>query len=102
MTIASMTGVDIEEEKITILLEPKIFSKMFNLNPYNTISSGSLLIAVDQEDSSELIDLLRKNNIIAEKIGNFVSEDKGLRVKKMDGKFYPLKYSETDEITKVF
>ena len=102
MTIASMTGVTIEEEKITILQEPKIFSKMFNLNPYNTISSGSLLIAVDQEDSSELIDLLRKNNIIAEKIGNFVSEDKGLRVKKMDGKFYPLKYSETDEITKVF
>jgi len=102
MTISSMTGVIIEEDKISILPEPKIFSEMFNLNPYNTISSGSLLIAVNQEDSHELLDLLRNNKIVAEKIGNFVSKDKGLRVKKKDGKFYPLKYSETDEITKIF
>ncbi len=102
MTIASMTGVQIEEEKITILPEPKILSKLFNLNAYNTISSGSLLIAANPEDSPELIDLLRKNKIIAEKIGKFVSQEKGLRVKKKDGKFYPLKYSETDEITKIF
>jgi hydrogenase maturation factor len=102
MTIASMTGAIIEEEKISILPEPKIFSKIFDLNPYNTISSGSLLIAVSQEDSPELIDLLRNNNIIVEQIGKFVSRNKGLRVKKNDGKYYPLKYSETDEITKVF
>jgi len=102
MTIVSMTGVIIDEEKINILPEPKIFSKIFNVNPYNTISSGSLLIAVNEEDSLALIDLLRKNKIVAEKIGNFVSKDKGLRVKKKDGKLYPLKYSETDEITKIF
>lgn len=102
MTISSMTGVVIEEEKITILPEPKILCNIFNLNPYNTISSGSLLIAVNQEDSPLLIDLLRKNNIVAEKIGNFDSKDKGLRVKKKNGKLYPLKYSETDEITKIF
>ena len=102
MAMASMTGVEIEEEKITILPESIIFSKMFNLNPYNTISSGSLLIAVNQEDSSDLINLLRKNKISAEQIGNFVSKDKELRVKEKDGKFYPLEYSETDEITKVF
>ena len=102
MAMASMTGVEIEEEKITILPESIIFSKMFNLNPYNTISSGSLLIAVNQEDSSDLIDLLRKNKINAEQIGNFVSNNKGLRVKKKDGKIHPLKYSETDEITKIF
>ncbi|MHA2036601.1 MAG: AIR synthase family protein [Promethearchaeota archaeon] len=101
LTIASMTGVIIEEDKISILPEPKIFSKMFDLNPYNTISSGSLLIAVSPEDSAELIDLLRKNKIFAEKIGKFVSKEKGLKVKKKDGEFYPLKYSETDEITKI-
>jgi hydrogenase maturation factor len=92
----------IEEEKISILPESIIFSKMFDLNPFNTISSGSLLIAVNQEDSSDLIALLRKNKILAEKIGKFISKDKGLRVKKKDGKLYPLEYSETDEITKIF
>ncbi len=102
MTISSMTGVVIEEEKINIFPESKIFSEMFNLNPYNTISSGSLLIAVNQENSSDLIELLRTNNIIAEQIGKFVSKEKGLRVKKKDGNTYPLEYSETDEITKIF
>lgn len=102
MTIASNTGVVIEEEKIFILPEPKILSKMFNLNPYNTMSSGSLLIAVNQKDSSDLIDLLRKNDIHAEKIGEIVSKERGLKIREKDGKVRLLKYSETDEITKIF
>ncbi|MFX1308822.1 MAG: AIR synthase family protein [Promethearchaeota archaeon] len=101
MTIASNTGVIIEEEKIFILPEPKILSKIFNLNSYNTISSGSLLIAVNQEDSPDLIEILRKNEIFAEQIGEFVSKDKGMIVKKKNGKKEPLEYSETDEITKI-
>ncbi len=102
MTIASNTGAYIEEKKIIILPEPKILSKIFDLNPYNTISSGSLLIAVNQKDSSNVIDLLRKNKIVSEQIGTFVSKDKGLKVKKSNGKKSLLKYSETDEITKIF
>ncbi|MFW9897241.1 MAG: AIR synthase-related protein, partial [Candidatus Thorarchaeota archaeon] len=102
MTKASETGVLIEEEKIDILPEPSIFSEIFDLNPYNTISSGSLLIVVDQADSSALIDLLKTNKISAEKIGKIVSKDKGLRVKRENGRIYPLIYSETDEITKIF
>ncbi len=102
MTIASNTGALIEEEKIHILEEAKILSNVFDLNPYNTISSGSLLIAINQKDSSDLISLLRKNNILAEQIGNIASKSKGLRVKKKDGNIYPLNYSETDEITKLF
>ncbi|MFX1311477.1 MAG: AIR synthase family protein [Promethearchaeota archaeon] len=102
MTIASNTGVLIEEKKIIILPEPKILSKIFDLNPYNTISSGSLLIAVNQKDSSNIIDLLRKNKIASEQIGIFMSRDKGLKVKKLNGKKSEFKYSETDEITKIF
>lgn len=102
MTIASNTGVTIEEEKILVLPEPKILSEIFNIDPYNTISSGSLLIAVNQEDSSGLIDLLRRNKIFAEEIGIFTSKDKGLLVKKEDGTKELLRYSATDEITKLF
>jgi len=84
------------------LREPKVLSDIFDLDPYNTISSGSLLIAVNQEDSFGLIELLRKNKIPAEQIGKFTPKDKGLLVKKEDGKKEPLRYSETDEITKIF
>ena len=102
MTIASNTGVMIEVDKINILTEPKILSKIFNLNVYNTLSSGTLLIAVNQEDSSDLIEILRKNKISAEKIGEFTTKDKGLIIKKKNGENEPLEYSETDEITKLF
>ncbi len=102
MVIASDTGVIIDSERIKILPEPKVLSKIFNLNPLNTISSGSLLIAVEQKDSSDLINILNKNNINAEKIGNFESKEKGLMIKEKDGSIKPLSYSETDEITKIF
>jgi hydrogenase maturation factor len=102
MAIASNTGMLIDEERINILPEPLELSKIFNLNPLNTISSGSLLIALEQKDSFELIKLLKKNNIYAEKIGCIVSKNNGLILKDKHGKKTPLKYSETDEITKIF
>jgi hydrogenase maturation factor len=104
MTIASNTGVYIEHEKINVLPEPMELSKAFNLNPMGTISSGSLLIALEEngDNVAELIDLLNKNNIAASKIGKFVTKDKGLTIKDKNGKIRPLEYTETDEITKVF
>jgi len=102
MTIASNTGAIIEREKIKILPEPLKLSETFNLNPMGTISSGTLLIAIDNEYSLELLDLLQKNEIDAEKIGEFVSKKNGLKIKEKDGKLNHLYYSETDEITKIF
>ncbi len=103
MAIASNTGVIIEMCKITscILPEPLTLSTIFDLNPIGTLSSGSLLIALDDDQSSELIGLLNKNEIDAKKIGEFVSKEKGLTVKSEDGKIEPLRYSETDELTKI-
>jgi len=102
MAIASNTGVIIERERINILPEPAELSKIFNLNPMGTISSGSLLIAVHNDYSSKLVNLLNKNKINADKIGEFVSRKEGLMIKEKDGKIKPLEYSETDEITKIF
>jgi hydrogenase maturation factor len=102
MTIASNTGAIIHEKKIKILPEPLELSKTFNLNPLNTISSGTLLIAIEEDYSYELIELMRKNNIYAEKVGNFVSKEKELKIIKKEGTTIPLDYSETDEITKIF
>ncbi|TFG27719.1 MAG: hydrogenase expression/formation protein [Promethearchaeota archaeon] len=104
MAMASNNGILIEEEKIKILPEPLELSNLFNLNPFNTISSGSLLIAVDdQNDTSlKLIEILNKNDILAEKIGKFLTKKEGMVLKQKEGPVIPLKYSETDEITKIF
>ncbi|MFX1375689.1 MAG: AIR synthase related protein [Promethearchaeota archaeon] len=102
MAFASNTGILVKREKIKILTEPLQLSKIYNLDPLGTISSGSLLIAIENDLNQEIIDLLRKNNIDANKIGNFVQKEKGLMIKEIDGKLNALKYSETDEITKIF
>ncbi|MHA2006895.1 MAG: AIR synthase family protein [Promethearchaeota archaeon] len=104
MAIASETGVIIEREKISrsILPEPLKLSKIFNLNPMGTLSSGSLLIALKDDESLKLIDLLRENKINAEVIGEIVEKEIGLKVRKENGELFPLHYSETDEITKIF
>ena len=102
MAIASGTGVEILEEEIKILPEPLELSKIFNLNPLNTISSGSLLIAMDKNESPEYVDLLKKNGITAAEIGYIKSKSKGLIIKDKNGNKSSMTYSEIDEITKVF
>jgi len=102
MALASNNGVIIEREKIKILPEPLELSQIFNLNPFNTISSGSLLIALESEHSTKLVELLKNNNIEAEIIGRFVEKKKGFSIKTKNGKLEPLIYTEIDDITKIF
>ena len=102
MCIASKMGIQLESDQIEILPEPRELSKVFNLDPMNTISSGSLLIAINDDTFPELIELLSKNGINSYKIGEFVEKEKGLRIKTSKGKNELLFYNETDEITKLF
>ncbi|MHA1727767.1 MAG: AIR synthase-related protein [Promethearchaeota archaeon] len=100
MALASNCGFEIRWENIPIILEGKILCDFFNLNILNTISSGSLLIGVEEKDCEPLLALLKKNGIRANKIGNF-SEEKKYKI-EIDGQLHDLIYSETDEITKIF
>jgi len=102
MAIASNLGVSIKKNKINILPEPMELSKVFDLNPYNTISSGSLLISIKEEIAADLIDLLTKNGINSELIGNFTSKKENYLVIDDNNKKTPMFYTETDEITKLF
>lgn len=101
IAIASDLGINIKQDKITILPEPLELSRIFKLNPMNTISSGSLLITVSDDTSLELIDHLKKNGIICDRIGT-ITDGKKLIVISQNGKRKPLEYSETDDIIKIF
>ncbi|GAH79622.1 unnamed protein product, partial [marine sediment metagenome] len=71
IAIASNLGLLINEAKINVLPEPLELSKVFKINPYSTISSGSLLISINNEFAEDLINLLGKKGINSEVIGNF-------------------------------
>jgi len=102
MAIASNLGVLIEKNKINVLPEPTELSKVFDLNPYNTISSGSLLISIKGEFAADLIDLLTKNGINSELIGSFHPKKEKYLIIDNNNKKTPMSYTETDEITKLF
>ena len=102
MTIASNIGVLIEKEKIRILPEPLELSKIFHLDPMGTISSGSLLISINNEFALDIIEILKKNKVSAEIIGKFTTANKKNVIIDKEGIKKPFIYSEIDEITKIF
>ncbi|MFX0020506.1 MAG: AIR synthase family protein [Candidatus Hermodarchaeota archaeon] len=102
MTIASKKGVLIEKEKILILPEPLELSKVFNLNPMGTISSGSLLISIINEHALDLVEFLKRKKVTAEIIGKFTAENQKNLIIDKQGIKKPFTYSEIDEITKIF
>ena len=102
IAIASDLGLLIKKEQINILPEPLELSKVFKINPYSTISSGSLLISIKDDFAEDLINLLRKNGINSEMIGNFTSEKKEYLILDENHKKSQMNYTEVDEITKIF
>jgi len=101
LAFSSNTGVLIDYSSIEILSEAEKLCKIYGLNPLGTISSGSLLITLDEKKSDDLINLLNENNISAVKIGNITEKKEGLKI-IIDGVKKDLIFSEIDEITKIF
>ena len=102
IAMASDLGAKIYENCIKILPEPARLSKIFNLNPYGTISSGSLLISINEKDATKLVDILRKGGIESEIIGKMVEKNEGLKILTKNDRTQPLVFSEIDEILKIF
>ncbi|TFG23198.1 MAG: hydrogenase expression/formation protein, partial [Promethearchaeota archaeon] len=102
IAMASDLGALIYENNVKLLPEPAKLSEIFNLNPYGTISSGSLLISINEEDSQKLIEVLRKNDIYSQIIGKLVSKKEGLKIVTKNNRTETLQFSEIDEILKIF
>jgi len=102
MSIASDKGIEIDRNRITILPEPLVLSKEYNLDPLNTISSGALLISLSSDIAEDLINMLKNQGIPATIIGKITPKERGLTIKEEDGVVNPLTYSERDDITKIF
>jgi hydrogenase maturation factor len=101
IAIASDLGLSIKKEQINILPEPLKLSKIFNLNPYSTISSGSLLISISNEFANDLINLLRRKGIDSVVIGNFTTDKGKYLILDENHKKSKMDYTEIDEITKI-
>jgi hydrogenase maturation factor len=86
MADASHLGVKIFEEKIHVRPETAMICEFFQIDPLQLIASGSLLIAAKPNLTEKVMSALRKNNVEAAIIGEFLSSPEKRSTTRKDGK----------------
>ena len=88
-------------DKIDIFPESNRLCIEYGLDPLGTITSGSLVLTADPENSQKVLEAYLKSGISASVIGRVEERSFGIKIIK-DGKMTDLTWSEKDEITKIF
>lgn len=97
MAEASGVGLEIDLLKIPVKQETIEVCEFFGINPYELISSGSMLIAT--EDGNGLVQALEKEGIAASVIGKATSGNDRVLLNQEEKRF--LEPPKTDELYKV-
>lgn len=92
-------GLEIFYDKIFIHQCTKEICKYFKIDPLKLISSGTMLIIVDKNNVTELLDKLKANNIKAFDIGKFTDAKEKILIK--NGERLEISPPESDELYKV-
>ena len=75
---ASKVGMRIEKEKIIVLDEVEKICKKFGMDPYSSISEGTLLITCKERKVDLLLKKLSQKKIPASVVGEIIPESKGI------------------------
>jgi len=100
MAKACECGVKIDFETIPFIPEGQILCNHYGLDPLGVISSGSLLISLPKTESKRLVQLFSEHNINAAVIGELIEEKEYKII--INNTEESLKFSEKDELTKIF
>ncbi|WP_432204952.1 AIR synthase family protein [Cetobacterium somerae] len=92
-------GLEIFYEKIFIHQPTKEICKYFKINPLKLISSGTMLIIVDENKVNFLLEKLKENGINAFNIGKFTESNEKVLIK--NGERLEIASPESDELYKV-
>jgi len=95
LTQASRVGIEIDLSNVIITNEAKLICDLFKLDPYVTLSEGTLLITVKPEKAKEVLKSLESNEINAKIIGKIMEKQHGRWIKR-DGEREPLKKPVVD------
>ena len=99
LATASGVGLSLDLDAIPILPVTQQICRIFNLNPFGIISSGTLLLTIAPARWPELQAAFHTQQIAAQVIGT-VHQESGIRAFS-GGKPVPFTYSETDELAKI-
>lgn len=75
---ASKVGMRIIKEDVILLPEVKAICEHFKMDPYTSISEGTLLITAKADKAQKVVDKLKANNIDSSIVGTVVEKEKGI------------------------
>jgi len=98
---ASVVGMVVEKDKIPVLEEVEKICSHFGMDPYSSISEGTLIITCRPHRAQEVIDALGKKGILAAIIGQVTSSKEGIQL--IDGdRQRPLEHPRVDPFWDAF
>lgn len=95
---ASRVGIEVDIKKITLKQETVELCEFYDLNPYQLISSGVMLMVTDKANA--LVDELKKNGIPASVIGRITEGNDRVVMNEEEKRF--LVPPKSDELYKVY
>ncbi len=98
---ASRVGMRVEKEKIIVLDEVEKICSKFGMDPYSSISEGTLIITCKKNRVDLLLEKLAGKNIPASVVGEVIPESKGIILVE-EGRERPLEHPRVDPFWPAF
>jgi hydrogenase expression/formation protein HypE len=98
---AAGCGIRVEQEKIVVEDCVKEICGLFGIDPYASISEGTLIIACRAHKAEQVVKAITDRGIKASVAGEFTEASKGMVLVK-DGKTTPFKHPNVDPFWKAF
>jgi hydrogenase expression/formation protein HypE len=98
---ASGLGVRVEKDKIIIEDSVEEVCRLFDIDPYASISEGTLLIACKEHKAAAVVDALAQNGIRSSIVGELTKPEKGM-VLVENGKEKKLEHPIVDPFWRAF
>ncbi|NIM99749.1 MAG: AIR synthase [candidate division Zixibacteria bacterium] len=75
---ASRVGMRIEKEEIIVLDEVDKICSKFGMDPYSSISEGTLIITCREQKAEQVVSKLKEKDIASSVVGEVIPEEKGI------------------------
>jgi hydrogenase expression/formation protein HypE len=98
---ASGVGMTIDKEKIIVQETVKKVCELFEIDPFSSISEGTLIITCRPQKAKEVIQLLADRGIPASLVGEIVEAAQGMHYSE-EGKMHPLIHPKVDPFWSAF
>jgi hydrogenase maturation factor len=103
LATAAGRGLRVELEKIPIAPEAQGICELFEIDPYTSLSEGTLLITVRSKKAQDVVEVLDEKGIPAAIVGEILPPEKGLQlIERKGGEIRPLEHPGEDPYWQAF